>query len=217
MNLVTEGGIQWVSHDLLAVGDYGGAGSVGEANLRYLRCEFDFESAHLISSFINVDGNLEACPPESAATRVLILYESFGSVTAFLHPEIADRILESLENYPVLDDQILTEVETEWEKKAFGDGEEFEDFVSEARATVARSLTPNTRWYVYLEAASELDIRPEFQYTSAYIREEKIARRYWQILAPLLIWRLAGTTGRASFQRYERKRRNTRRQLKLQF
>lgn len=88
-------GNEWLTHDCLMFGDYGGAGDVGLANIQFIQ------------------DNL----PESE----WFLWEGgFGSKTIYLKPgPDADKLLKRLDEYPAFDDGYVSEVESEWEKEAW--------------------------------------------------------------------------------------------------
>lgn len=83
----------YISHNALVVGDYGGSGVYGEANIRYC------------------DEHVEGC---------LIDHGSYGHRQAWL-PDNPDNVclVEDLDKYPVICDDHLHAVEEEWEDEAW--------------------------------------------------------------------------------------------------
>lgn len=129
--------VYYLAPDALAVGDYGGAGVVGEANLRVLlerAKEEGFEVGEYspdwclnreTGDYEPVDADLFADDfdaPDDAPV-VNICYGAYGSRWALLkegHP-FTDQIIKELEDYPCLDDDAMTEVENEWANEAITD------------------------------------------------------------------------------------------------
>ena len=111
-------------------GDYGGDSSVGLANIRYLRKEF--ADRMLVDSFDdwNNDGtpkrvfrNLiwtDRDPAEFDGVSLIVLEGSYNSESAYLDIDCDEYqdIAASLDNYPVLDEELVSEIELEWENDA---------------------------------------------------------------------------------------------------
>jgi hypothetical protein len=89
-------GIEYISCGALCVGDYGGAGSVGEANIRSLEAECD-----------------EAVIRHG--------YYSFRQLWLPATPHWQEVVEKLEENYPLYDDESHSEVESEWEEEAWRD------------------------------------------------------------------------------------------------
>lgn len=108
---------KWISHDLLIVGDYGGAGTVGMANINFLK-------NHAKKS-INMDSwkacfhekKFSICGQEVDLTGVdLIIVEAgWNSKQAYIlvGSELEEYITE-LDQYPAIDDESVSEVEQLW-------------------------------------------------------------------------------------------------------
>ena len=111
-------------------GDYGGDSSVGLANIRYLREQFadrmvedSFSSWHSDGTPKTVYVNREWVDrPESDfdGVSLIVLEGSYNSESAYLDVDCAEYqdIAASLENYPALNDEAVSEVELEWENDA---------------------------------------------------------------------------------------------------
>ena len=111
-------------------GDYSGSSSVGLANIRYLRKEF--ADRMVVDSFNNWhnDGAPERVyvdrawidRPESdfAGVSLIVLEGWHSSESAYLDIDCDEYqdIAASLENYPALNDEAVSEVELEWENDA---------------------------------------------------------------------------------------------------
>ncbi len=83
----------YLSCDYFCVGDYGGYGSIGEANIRSLE---------------NDEG-------------AFVQHEAYSSKTLWLPDTPANReLIERLErNYPLIDEEMMSTVESEWEMEAW--------------------------------------------------------------------------------------------------
>ena len=111
-------------------GDYGGDSSVGLANIRYLREQF--ADRMVVDSFNNWhnDGAPKTVyvdrawidRPESDfdGVSLIVLEGSYNSESAYLDIDCDEYqdIAASLENYPALNDEAVSEVELEWEDAA---------------------------------------------------------------------------------------------------
>jgi hypothetical protein len=108
---------KWISHDLLIVGDYGGAGTVGMANINFLK-------NHAKKS-INMD-SWKACFHEKKfsicgqevdldGVDLIIVEAGWNSQQAYVlvGSELEEYITE-LDQYPAIDDESVSEVEQLW-------------------------------------------------------------------------------------------------------
>ena len=118
--------VTYVSHDMLAVGDYGGAGSVGAGNIRYLVERHGAERNAFPYSY---DDEELTITPNAV---VNIETGGWGSRTAWVLEKIwdAEDYEHLLFNYPALDDDTLTAVEQEWQDEALEDHKK--DIIREA-------------------------------------------------------------------------------------
>ena len=111
-------------------GDYGGDSSVGLANIRYLREQFanrmvtdSFNNWHNDGAPERVFRNLiwtDRDPAEFDGVSLIVLEGSHSSESAYLDIDCDEYqdIAASLENYPALNDEAVSEVELEWENDA---------------------------------------------------------------------------------------------------
>lgn len=89
-----EDGIYWVTHSFCDVGDYGGSGSVGAANIAYLEREYS-----------------EDC---------WVVHGSHGYRQAYLRDTRANReLLATLDDHPLFSDDDRSNVESDWEQEAW--------------------------------------------------------------------------------------------------
>ena len=111
-------------------GDYGGDGSVGLANIRELRKQFadrmavdSFDSWFTDGKPKRVFRNLiwtDRDPAEFDGVSLIVLEGSHSSESAYLDIDCDEYqdIAASLENYPALNDEAVSEVKLEWEDAA---------------------------------------------------------------------------------------------------
>ncbi len=153
-----EDGREWVTAGALCVGDYGGAGTVGEANIRSLKSEFPDhweQSMHY--------GRQLWLPADN--------------------PECVE-VVERLErDYPLFDEEEHSRVEMEWKEELWQN-----DLCSDLLRTLPDVLqacveslgwdvreTEGVLWEAYRAAMEETNTYPEFEYSGAYVRTDRIS------------------------------------------
>lgn len=183
--------------DSLSCGDYGGAGVVGESNIRSLEKQFKgrVQQADM--------GKFERGRDEVSDDVVLIVtYGYYSSKQAWLLvSEETEDLINGLCNYPVVDEDDESSLELD---------REYEDFDSWIRADLTRAvrdvetgydetlgdlidrldeagLTTEKRreifWLVYRRAMEQKNEYPVFEYTGVYVRIEKIQDAFADLLA----------------------------------
>lgn len=129
----------YVSHDCWIFGDYGGAGSIGLANIRVLVDECE---GHVMDCGMETLRHIsEGCPyglgadelNEMRADRPWLIdaYGSYGSRQVWVRKPLAMRLsshgfrgdtwIDQMERYPCLSDDESSLVEMEWEMEAWND------------------------------------------------------------------------------------------------
>lgn len=186
----------YVSHDCWTFGDYGGAGSIGKANIQYIseQCE-----GHVYECGANALQHVsEGCPyglgadelTEIRADRpwLIIASGSYGSEVAWVRKPIAARLsshgfrgktwLERMDSYPVFDDELSSLIEMEWETEAWE---------SWLRSDLIRTLPddgtqeetdmlPNaTVWGCYRAAMDETNTEVVAELSGVHVDVERIA------------------------------------------
>ena len=145
-------GDQYISCDLLTVGDYGGAGSVGEANIR--TCEEQYPDCW-------------------------VRYGTYGFRQAWLLDTEDNRdLIRDLErDYHVLDDCILSRVENEWEHEAFDNHvkKDLLDCLPDHLRDLADTWGDEDLYRLYHDAQAETQIFPSWEYSGCYIPVNKLA------------------------------------------
>jgi hypothetical protein len=158
-----DDGQPYISCDWLHVSEYGGAGSVGEANIRALE---------------NEDG-------------AFIRHGAYYSRQLWLPDTEENRdLIESLErNYPLVDEEIHSEVELEWERAAwesYGRTDLNDSLPDDLGEIIDDDLTENDQWECYRKAMEQENAYPAMEYSGAYLPIKRIQNTY----AELVIGRL---------------------------
>lgn len=215
-------GRTYVTHDALTCGDYGGAGSVGVANIRSVLAEFggrveDWGYSELYaegegreSRLVRVntgEGPLDyrhewqhrTPDPEAVCLHVTGVY---GSETIYLLEgnEDCDETLAALENYCLLDEQVHSEVEMEWEDEAWKSwlrsdligtlSDEPDDDEPEDYPTLrewADGQEDGVLWEACLAATEKCNEYPTPEYDGVHVDVDEIAEAFAQHLRQLRI------------------------------
>jgi len=179
----------YVTHSLLSWGHYGGAGSIGLANLRYLERRFGQHMVvghGLLQDMIEgdvdfrLDVGMGAHHGKALVAPLLIIAGHGGQdgQTAWLKMRhSADEILQGLENYPVLDDEILAEVEEEWLVEALEDYE-LPERLQEALDALPLDIQTELVRRAYREACEEANYQAEPEYSGMYIDWDKLGKYF---------------------------------------
>ena len=129
----TINGTTYLTHSSLTTGDYGGAGSVGVANLRTLVSIVEElakdDDAPITTEVHHVSGSHWQRATEDRAwsdddpieSAVVIVCYPYGGQQAWVREDVEDlaECIACLEDYPLLDDEEHSAVETEWETEAW--------------------------------------------------------------------------------------------------
>lgn len=126
----TADGRNWITCDVFVVGDYGGAGSVGAANIKSLMSDHEktYEQWSMSTwergdelTRDNETGHSVWTPIAPAAETTMVLtYGGYSGQQAWLldTPEARETIA-AMANYPCIDDEEVSAVEIEWESDAW--------------------------------------------------------------------------------------------------
>lgn len=199
-------GIKYVSLSALSFGDYGGAGNVGRANIDVVlgeaeTCdEISFSLLRDIQSCMkHNDGNAEvacllACSydggnffPDNAAYSLPDAFHvtgDFSSECIYLREDRWEEELASLEDYPVLNDEKVSEIELQWESEAFDDWaehdligtlpEEAQDKLWDMDNAARNELT----WEAYRAAMETENEYPTPEYNGSHIPVDRIKEAF---------------------------------------
>lgn len=196
-NKITLHGKTYLAHDCLVRGDYGGAGSVGVANIRVVLKQFEERTEEWSHTALSDES--DGYPSQDYGSAHRIPEEPCLHVTGdhgyeaiyFLEGEEADEILASLERYPLLDEEVHSEAELEWEREAWD---------SWVRADLIDALSDESlrEWaggidderndilrHAYQEAMEDTNTYPEAEYDGVYVDVDRIAEAFEQQLRQL--------------------------------
>jgi len=116
--IIAENGesAQYADHDACVFGPYGGAGSLGAANIQVLRDEYDAEDLNLYESGGWEGKTRVVYARGNDLPEIAICYDRIGAQYALFRTDSdkAREVLEELDKYPCLDDELLSEIEWEW-------------------------------------------------------------------------------------------------------
>lgn len=155
----------WISCDVLCVGDYGGAGDIGEANIRAL--ERDKEK-----------GGEETYEEHgSHGYRQLWLLDTDDN---------RDIIVQLQENYPLYDEEEHSDVQIEWEWEAFDsyyDEELLSHLDDDSEGYLWREyaddcLSKENRFRIYRRAMDDTNTYPTPEYNGVHVRIDRIQGTY---------------------------------------
>lgn len=183
-----EDGLSWVSCEAFTVGDYGGYGSVGEGNIRALETY-----AHRPDDW-----------PEGADV-VDIVNGYYWSRQAWI-PDCPENVelIEGLADYPVIDEEAMTEVESEWEVEAFKDygsadigralrdeyGEEFSDVWGELPTGLEQPEEPypcgRDQFTLYRNACELTSTYPTPEYSGSALHLDRLTDAIAHQLLPMV-------------------------------
>lgn len=188
-NTVTICGIEYVTDDALSGGDYAGCGYLARVNVEVLEkaAEEGGHGDYVMGSGFS-DYGLERDVQQELdagveAPRLIMQSGGYGSVGALVRADIADlvELVEALENYPVLDEDALSEAEMELEEEAWGnytardfaewiqdaadrEAEEREDEeLSEEVETLLDTIDGDEARGWFFDACSECNVYPEYE------------------------------------------------------
>ena len=172
----------WFTGDVLSFGTYGGGGSVAKANIRFLiecskiDCEYLYkiQTDHRHIYFYN--DNIERI---NVHYDVVIIKSFYGETAFVKESERTKDILASLEGYPVLDGEILSEVEREMEEEVFWDDVLFSLLTFGTKNFYKYFTTYKERyrkliWQAYKEAMEQTNTYPIPEYDTVYIDTDRI-------------------------------------------
>lgn len=158
-----EDGAQYVSCDQLGVGDYGGYGSIGEANIRALE--------NTAGAFVErgAYSSRQLWLPDDEANR-----------------EICRHLTEE---YPVWDEETHSDVECEWEHDAwtqYGYDDllrDMRDDEYEVMADAVADLDSGPQWWLYRGAMDRANRYPTYEYNGASLPTDEIVGDFVDLAA----------------------------------
>jgi hypothetical protein len=198
----TTDGRNWISCDVFVVGDYGGAGSVGAANIKTLISDnektyeqismSDWERGDELTRD-SVSGHsvwTPVCPDDS--TTLVITYGNYSSQQAWLLDTPHNReIINSLSDYPVIDDEEIGFVEMEWETEAWeswvrSDLIRAVGKVDSDLQDIACDMEDSDLFEAYRAAMEETNTYPTAEYNGVHIDVDRISDAFCQNIIDML-------------------------------
>lgn len=199
MERVMVEGVPYITHPVLCYGDYGGAGTVGHANIRYIqevakKNEWDIDTCSLNamsdlswSQSYEVD---KAHWKEIGMPPIIQAWAYPGFEQIFVceyFKELADE-LDTLDDYPIFDDEMNSIIEMEWQDLAWDDyvlrefikfvDEEVQDYIDEYEEQYEEMT--NVFRESFNAVYADGNVEWEYGYASAYIDTEKMKERFLQ-------------------------------------
>jgi hypothetical protein len=193
----------YVTHDCWTFGDYGGAGSIGLSNIRYIvaQCE-----GRVIECGANTLRHIsEGCPyglgaKELAEIRAerpwaIRTYGDYGSQRVWVRKAIAMRLsshgfqgdtwIERMEGYPSLDEDGSSQIEMEWESEAWKSWLKHDLLItlSDDLQEKSEPLSDDTLFEIYRQAMDECEEYPEAENSGVYVPVERIAPTFSALIA----------------------------------
>jgi len=209
MEEFTLDGITFVNPDACTFGDYGGAGSVGRANIDIIleRIESEKMECKLISYGQLPQGDTTLEKEKSAhnwegllGTGGYTLWEDndilpdaflvscgYGSETLYLREDKFEDEISALADYPCLDDEKVSEVEIQWEEEAF-DSWAKDDLIRDLPDDLLGKLTrlkdagAQVIWECYRDAMDKCNEYPTPEYSSSHIPTDRIEDTFTALL-----------------------------------
>ena len=202
METFTIHGVKFLGHDALTFGDYGGAGSVGAANIRDIeethKGKIDAISYSVIADIqeLNKRGkdtlneirdysyNAEWAFGETGTFVAPEIYKAeghYGSETIYVRADVwAREEYERLNDYPLISDDTHSEIEMEWETEAFNSWAESDllrdvgERLEDKFDTMTKEQCQTITWEAYRAAMEELNEYPTPEYNGSHIDVDRI-------------------------------------------
>lgn len=201
MEETTKYGHKYVSPNALVYGDYGGAGSVGVANVRAI---FEMEELvdHVCQMTYRTWENLDKWNDDftepayiddfaSDPPKVVHLVGGHGSNTLWLlECEETEDIIASLADYPLLDEDLHSQVELEWEEEAWEHwtrSELYDGLPEELQEAIDDKKPTDGKLYeAYRLAMESTNTYPVSEQAGVYIDTKRIQDEYENNIRELL-------------------------------
>jgi hypothetical protein len=175
--------VDYIYHDCLTVDDYGGAGSVGAANIQDMKKEHNWIQTYMS----DIPGNDYTAPvfEDMPAPELISAVGSYGSETLYVRADIWESSeYDCLNDYPCLNDETISEIEMKWE---------MEGFDSWARSDLFRDLPAREQdkldamdnnahadlvWLAYKLAMEDCNEYPVPEYSGVHIPVDNIQESF---------------------------------------
>ena len=182
-------GTQWITGTVLAYGPYERGGSVACANITWLE---EHGTAAVIHTRLAYLGNgkvsFGANDDDLSTYDAIIVGGAFGGKTAFIN--MAGDLREdadALSDYPVFNEELVSQVELEWEEQAWPDT--LRSLMDAAPTDALRDYFSDhadkfedMMFQAYRDAMESTNTYPVPEYDSVFIDTAKIADDFWDNL-----------------------------------
>jgi len=190
---ITVAGIEYVSHDSLTYGDYGGYGSMGLANIRVI---VDGHDGSVVSTGMAdlryaSEGNpygladsllAEFAQFEDGGPAVLDAFGDYGSRQVWIAADIDAEhgYTAQLERYPELSGDETCQIELEWEQEAWNSWvrDDLLRTLDEDLRERAESMDDGALREAYLAAMEHTNTYPTAEYNGVYVDVDRIASAF---------------------------------------
>jgi len=197
MESIKIDGRKYVSHGSWCFGDYGGAGSVGLANIRVLTDECE---GRIVSCGSDTLQHIsEGCPyglgadtlEEIRAERPWMISAggSYGGEQVWIRKPLAIRCrdwLESVQEYSALSDDEVSRVEMEWEEEAWESwirSDLIRTLPDDGSQEEAEMMPWETLFEAYRQAMEETNTYAEPEYSGVAVDVDRIAAVWAELVS----------------------------------
>lgn len=186
----TIAGVEYVTDTALVTGDYGGGGAVGEANIRSILEaageEWDTQSVSW-REWDRADNMRQWEEDEPITAPVVVIHCAYSHRQVWVRRDVAElsELVDGLEDYPLIDDDMHSSVEMEREDEAW------ESWVrSDLERLTGLDLDDYKDadvWSAYREAMEATNTYPVDEYDGVYIDVERIADEFKAMVEALKV------------------------------
>ena len=190
----TKYGHKYLSPSCCTYGDYGGAGSVGVANVRAILNDEEFQDSILRLTY-RVWDNVDKWNDEftdwqtieefkvHGPPKVVHLTGGHGSNTLWLlECEETEDIIACLADSPLLDEELHSQVEMEWEEEAWDNwirGDLYRAMDEELQEAIDDKMPDDGKLYeAYRLAMESTNTYPSSEYDGVHVKVEDIQDEY---------------------------------------
>ena len=186
----TINGIEYISDSALICGDYGGAGSVGVANIRTLlayatKNDVDVSVYHLsIWTRLSEGRHYENdVLPESPIVQIHSAYGGEQLAVRADHEELKEMVA-SLEDYSLIDEEMISFIEMEWEQDAWDCWlkDDLLRSLSDDIQEATECISDSELFELYRQAMEDCNEYPIPEYAGVAVAVDRISGRFSELV-----------------------------------
>ena len=185
----TINGNEWITNSALTIGDYGGCGAVGVANIRYIleQAEEDVQYMSPQQWTRATEDRQYSDDPELAECDVVIVIYAYGGRSVWVrasNEELAELVY-GLSDYPLICDQTHNEVMSEREIEAWDNWIKY-DLISkldETEEEKAESMDDDQLFSLYRQAMDETNTYTTDEHAGIHVDIDRISDRFSELVA----------------------------------